>query len=101
MSAANIDVAYTHSVLEVLNECLLVKVSPVIDLDFLVEWGELLLDLILGSCVDELFLGCSNVRSVQNQYDLRFDSSINSWVLKLEDAISITCLVKSVFVLLI
>ena len=101
MKAKQIDVAYTHSVLEVLNELLLVKVSPVIDLDFLVEWGELLLDLILGSCVDELFLGRSNVRSVQNQYDLRFDSSISSRVLKLEDAVSTTCLVKSVFVLLI
>ena len=101
MSAAKIDVAYTHSVLEVLNECLLIEVSPVIDLDFLVEWRELLLDLILGSSVDELFLGCGNVRSVQDQYDLRFDSSISSRVLKLEDAISTTCLVKSVFVLLI
>ena len=87
--------------LEVLNECLLIEVSPVINLDLLVEWGQLLLDLVLGGSVDELFLGCSNVRSVQDQYDLRFDSSINSWVLKLEDAISTTCLVKSVFVLLI
>ena len=101
MSAAKIDVAYTHSVLEVLNECLLIEVSPVIDLDFLVEWRQLLLDLILGSSVDELFLGCGNVRSVEDQYDLRFDSSISSWVLKLEDAVSTTCLVKSVFVLLI
>jgi len=101
VSAAKIDVAYTHSVLEVLNECLLIEVSPVIDLDFLVEWRQLLLDLILGSSVDELFLGCGNVRSVEDQYDLRFDSSISSRVLKLEDAISTTCLVKSVFVLLI
>ena len=86
---------------KVLNERLSIKVGPVIYLKFLVEWLQLLLDLILGSCVDELFLGCSNVRSVQDQYDLRFDSSIRSWVLKLEDAISTTCLVKSVFVLLI
>ena len=100
MSAAKIDVAYTHSVLEVLNECLLVKVSPVIDLDFLVEWGELLLDLILGSSIDELFLGCGNVRSVEDQYDLRFDSSISSSVFKFEDAISTRCLVKSVCVIL-
>ena len=100
MSAAKIDVAYTHSVLEVLNECLLIEVSPVIDLDFLVEWRQLLLDLILGSSVDELFLGCGNVRSVQDQYDLRFDSSISSRVLKLEDAISATVLGQELLELL-
>lgn len=94
MKAAKIDVAYTHSVLEVLNELLLIKVSPVIDLDFLVEWGQLLLDLILGSSVDELFLGCGNVRGVEDQYDLRFDSSISSRVLKLEDAVSTRCFIK-------
>ena len=87
--------------LEVLNELLLIKVSPVIDLDFLVEWGQLLLDLILGSSIDELFLGCGNVRGVEDQYDLRFDSSISSRVLKLEDAISTRRLYKSVFVILI
>lgn len=94
MRAAKIDVAYTHSVLEVLNELLLIKVSPVIDLDFLVEWGQLLLDLILGCSVDELFLGCGNVRGVEDQYDLRFDSSISSRVLKLEDAISTWYFIK-------
>ena len=87
--------------LEVLNECLLIEVSPVVDLDFLVEWGQLLLDLILGSSVDKLFLGCGNVRGVEDQYDLRFDSSISSRVLKLEDAISTRRLYKSVFVILI
>ena len=100
MSAAKIDVAYTHSVLEVLNECLLIEVSPVIDLDFLVEWGQLLLDLILGSSIDELFLGSGDVRGVEDQYDLRFDSSISSSVFKFEDAISTRCLVKSVCVIL-
>ena len=100
MSVTKIDVAYTQSVLEVLNECLLIEVSPVIDLDFLVEWRQLLLDLILGSSIDELFLGCGNVRSVEDQYDLRFDSSISSSVFKFEDAISTRCLVKSVCVIL-
>jgi hypothetical protein len=88
-------------VLEVLNECLLIEVSPVVDLDFLVEWGQLLLDLILGSSIDELFLGSGDVRGVEDQYDLRFDSSISSRVLKLEDAISTRRLYKSVFVILI
>lgn len=94
MKAAKIDVAYTHSVLEVLNELLLIKVSPVIDLDFLVEWGQLLLDLILRCSIDELFLSCGNVRGVEDQYDLRFDSSISSRVLKLEDAVSTRCFIK-------
>ena len=63
-------VAYTHSMLEVLNECLLIEVSPVINLDLLVEWGQLLLDLVLGGSVDELFLGSGDVRSVQDQHNL-------------------------------
>jgi hypothetical protein len=100
LSVTKIDVAYTQSVLEVLNECLLIEVSPVIDLDFLVEWRQLLLDLILGSSVDELFLGCGNVRGVEDQYDLRFDSSISSRVLKLEDAISATVLGQELLELL-
>ena len=100
MSVTKIDVAYTQSVLEVLNECLLIEVSPVIDLDFLVEWRQLLLDLILGSSVDELFLGCGNVRSVQDQYDLRFDSSIRSSLLKFENTISTTALRQELVLLL-
>ncbi len=56
--------------LEVLNECLLIEVSPVINLDLLVEWGQLLLDLVLGGSVDELFLGSGAVRGVQDQHNL-------------------------------
>lgn len=101
MNAACIDVAYTHSMLEVLNECLLVEISPVVYLNLLVEWGQLLLDLILGGSVDELFLGSGDVRGVQDQNDLRFDSSISGRVLKLEDAVSTMAIIKSVFVILI
>lgn len=56
--------------LEVLNECLLVEVSPVINLDLLVEWGQLLLDFVLGGGVDELLLSGGDVRGVQDQHNL-------------------------------
>ena len=100
-SAANFDRAYAPSMLEVLDECLLVEVSPVIDLNLLVEWGQLLLDLILGGSVDELLLGCGDVRGVEDQHDLRFGSSISSGVLELEDAVSTIAIFKSVFIILI
>jgi hypothetical protein len=100
MSVAKIYVAYTHSVFEVLNECLLIEVSRVIDMDFLVKWRQLLLDLIVGISINELFLGCGNVRSVKDQYNLRFDYSISSSLLKFEDAISPAVLGQEVLELL-
>lgn len=55
------------SVLEVLDEALVVEISPVVDLQFLVEWLDLLLELILGSGVHELILGVADVGGVQNK----------------------------------
>ena len=55
------------SVLEVLGEGLIIEVSPVVDLDFLVEGLELLLDFILSSGNHELVLGVADIGSVHNK----------------------------------
>jgi hypothetical protein len=49
---------------EVFNEGLIIEVGPVIALNLLVEWLELLLDLILSSGDDELVLSVADVGGV-------------------------------------
>ena len=61
------DITSCNSVSEVFNECLIIEISPVIALNLLVEWLELLLDLILGSGDDELVLSMANVGCVQDE----------------------------------
>lgn len=78
-----------RSVLEVLNERLIIEVGPVVDLDLFVEWLELLLDLILGGGDHELVLGCTDVRGVHNEQNLGFHSSVVGGVLDFEHTISI------------
>lgn len=77
-----------YSVLEVLNELFVIEISPIIYLDLLVEGLKLLFNLILRCSVNKLFLCRGNVRSVQDQQNLSLDSTVISWVLKLENAVS-------------
>ena len=53
--------------LEVSNESFIIKVGPVVALDFLVEGLELLLDLILGGGDHELVLGSTDVGGVHDK----------------------------------
>lgn len=68
---------------ELLDECLIVEVCPVIDLKFLVERLDLLPELFLGRGVEELLTGVANIWSVKNKYDLRLGSSVRSGILEL------------------
>ena len=58
------DITSCNSVSEVFNESLIIKVGPVVALNLLVEWLELLLDLILSSGDDELVLSVADVGGV-------------------------------------
>ena len=75
---------------EVLNEGFIIEVSPVVALDLLVEWLELLLDLILSSGDDELVLGVTDVGGVQDEQDLCFSSAIACGIFDLENGVSIS-----------
>jgi hypothetical protein len=75
---------------EVFNEGLIIEVGPVIALNLLVEWLELLLDLILSCGDDELVLSVANVRGVQDEKDLGLSSAVTGWVFDLENSISIS-----------
>ncbi len=55
---------WKDSVIEVLDQTLVIQVSPVVHLDFPVEGLDLLLDLILAGCIGELVSGVANVRGV-------------------------------------
>ena len=77
-----------YSVLEVLNELLVIQVCPVIHLDLLVEWLQLLLYLVLRSSIDELFLCGGDVRGIQDQQDLGLNSAVVCGVFEFEDAVS-------------
>jgi len=84
------DITSCNSVSEVFNESLIIKVGPVVALNLLVEWLELLLDLILGSGNDELVLSVTNVGGVQDEEDLSLDSAVGCRVFDLENSISIS-----------
>ena len=67
--------------LEVLNESFHIDISPIINLDFLADGSDLLLDFILGGCVYELVLCVADVWGVENKQDLRVNGSVVGLVL--------------------
>jgi hypothetical protein len=75
-------------VLEDLKERFIIEISPVVNLEFLVEGLYLLSDFILGSGVYEFLSAIADVRGVQDEEDLGLGSSIRSRVFELKDGIS-------------
>lgn len=78
-----------YSMSEVFNECLVIEVCPIIALNLLVEGLELLLDLILSSCDNELVLRLTHVWGVEDEQDLGLDSPIASRVFDFKHSVSI------------
>jgi hypothetical protein len=75
---------------EVLDEGLIIEVSPIVALNLLVERLELLLDHILCCGNHELLLRVADVGSVEDEEDLSLNSAVACWVFDFENCISIT-----------